>query len=69
MGKKLKYLGVCLGTTSALIYGGAFLMGKNDQINFLVGGLIRGSRCGMAGLTVARKYLKVKFLKDLNINY
>jgi len=59
--RKLKLFGIYVGAAAGVIYGSAFVMGKNDQINFLIGGLIRGMRCGLTGLIVARKYLKVKF--------
>jgi len=57
--RKIRLLGL-YGTFSAgLIYGGLVLGGKKDETKYLIGGLKRGMRCGIAGLIVARKYLKV----------
>lgn len=61
--RKLKLLSIYGGITAGTFYGGSYLMGKSDQVNLLIGGLIRGARCGVTGLIVARKYLKVKSRK------
>ncbi len=59
---KLGYYSILGG---GLTYGGLLWNGKADEINFLFRGLIRGMRCGIAGASVAKKYLKVISLKAL----
>ncbi len=61
--RKLKLFGIYGGVFAGLFYGTSYIMGKSDQVNLLVGGLIRGMRCGVVGLIVARKYLKVIIFK------
>jgi hypothetical protein len=42
------------------IYSGLYFTGYSDDALYLLGGLVRGMRCGLAGSQIAYTYLYVK---------
>lgn len=54
-----KKIGIYSCIFAGSVYGVSLAIGKDQELKYLIGGLIRGTRCARSGLIVARKYLKV----------